>query len=116
MPGKPGNIDIKIRNSLLKLIDDKSLTAADITALIGHFGIHIIRHPKVRPSFDSQLDSFNDEQKSIIVKMAKLEYCQISRTLFDEDITDILPKSSIPPELYLFRVLAVKNLPFWHDK
>ncbi len=115
LPGKPGNIDINITNSLLKLIDDKSLTAADITALIGHFGIFIICHRQVRPSFESQVDSFNDEQKSIIVKMAKLGYWEIIRTLLRKDILDILPKPLIPPELYLFACqrngLILKKVP-----
>ncbi len=115
LPGKPGNIDINITNSLLKLIGAESLTAADITALIGHFGIHIILHPEVQPSFKSQLDSFNDEQKSIIVKMAKLGYWEIIRTLLRKDILDILPKSLIPPELYLFACqrngLTLKKVP-----
>ncbi len=114
LPGKPGNIDINITNSLLKLIDAESLTAADITALIGHFGIFIICHRQVRPSFESQVDSFNDEQKSIIVKMAKLGYWQKDKPGYT-DILDILPKSLIPPELYLFACqrngLTLKKVP-----
>ncbi len=115
LPGKPGNIDINITNSLLKLIDDKSLTKKDITALIRYFGIFIICHPEVRPSFESQVDSFNDEQKSIIVKMAKLGYWQTDEPPWHIDILDILPKSLIPPELYLFTCqrhgLKLKKVP-----